>query len=720
MIVCLNLIGCSQERYAVFQASSYLAEPIEIPHEAIYGEAVYKNMLFYLSYADEQAIICRIDLDNPGQTPTIMPFALGTDEKLSRITISSDGMINILTFLYSNEGVNETFAEAFWYQVNANGIVQNVFTIGEFFSKYDYPWSSGFEISLSGNAYISIYNDIYIIDPQGSLVFQTVCNGNIEHIFKDAEENVYAQWSREGTRWIAEVDEGTEALSSHQDISILGNIIGGGTGMADSLFLANESSVYDYDVKSKTLTERFTWFELNIITGYADVAYPLSDERILWVGKKGLDLGLPVDYKLVRQQTNEEVVLNVEQEKEVAIDEIPFGEGNITLGSFELYITTDIKEAIINFNKANPLSKIEVIQYSLDEAGFIRLNADIVSNNCPDILILPPELSYGLYSQKGLFQDLLPYLEGDDNFDWADYQENVIRAYEQDGKLFGIPAVFWIEALAVRTADLSGENEWNLDEFIAFADRFPESRLFWDPTKTGVLDICLKANGESIVDWASKDTGFDRELFIKMLEFANQFMDTDKYYDDQMVMDRIKEGDIRIIPGGGSVISAQENIEIFGEPVSYIGYPSEKGSGVLITSFCLLTISKECQKNVTAWKFISHLLSNDHQSRNDLLGYPIRKNNLETMIEQTKEMSGSISGGGDGLELIYELRSATDEELNVFRDLINSANKIRIYDMEIDRIIKEEADAYFNGNKSVLEVADIVENRVGVYVNESK
>jgi hypothetical protein len=51
---------------------------------------------------------------------------------------------------------------------------------------------------------------------------------------------------------------------------------------------------------------------------------------------------------------------------------------------------------------------------------------------------------------------------------------------------------------------------------------------------------------------------------------------------------------------------------------------------------------------------------------------------------------------------------------------MDSADTIRIYDQQSDQIIKEEAGAYFAGQKPVGEVVDIIENRVGIYVKETK
>jgi hypothetical protein len=51
---------------------------------------------------------------------------------------------------------------------------------------------------------------------------------------------------------------------------------------------------------------------------------------------------------------------------------------------------------------------------------------------------------------------------------------------------------------------------------------------------------------------------------------------------------------------------------------------------------------------------------------------------------------------------------------------MDTADTIRAHDRQIEQIIKEEAGAYFAGQKTVGEVVGIIENRVGVYVREMK
>ena len=406
----------------------------------------------------------------------------------------------------------------------------------------------------------------------------------------------------------------------------------------------------------------------------------------------------------------------------------PTAIGEITLGTAGWYLSDAVKEAIMDFNMRNPDSRIEIIEYgnknygSFDyDDGFLQLNADIVSGKCPDILLLPQEMSFGLYAQIGLFKDLYHYFASDDEFAWEDYQKNIIQAYETKGKLFGVPITFNVNALVGKAADLGGKKEWNLDELISFADRFPESRIISVPTKFNVLDLLLKANGENIIDWNGEGNGFNRDFFIKMLEFANRFVDDDRYSDDRHPADRIKNGDIRLTEWNTNVTGAQMAFDMFGEPVQYVGFPSEYGSGFLITSSIFVAISKNCQNNKTAWDFIMYLLSDEFQSREMLYGYPVKKSSFEKRIVQEKNPSvpdGMISGGNS--TMVFATRDVTDEELKAFYEMIESANKIRVFDQQVDLIIVEEAGHFFSGKKTVAEVAAIVESRVGIFVKESK
>ena len=68
----------------------------------------------------------------------------------------------------------------------------------------------------------------------------------------------------------------------------------------------------------------------------------------------------------------------------------------------------------------------------------------------------------------------------------------------------------------------------------------------------------------------------------------------------------------------------------------------------------------------------------------------------------------------------YEYRPVTKEEVELVEKLLNGATTVSYgMDNELNKIIFEEAHSYFIGDKSVDEVAGIIQNRVNLYIKEN-
>ena len=61
----------------------------------------------------------------------------------------------------------------------------------------------------------------------------------------------------------------------------------------------------------------------------------------------------------------------------------------------------------------------------------------------------------------------------------------------------------------------------------------------------------------------------------------------------------------------------------------------------------------------------------------------------------------------------------TQEEAKEFYDYVVSIDTMYEAETDIKNIINEEASAFFSGQKTAEEVAEIIQNRVNVYINEN-
>ena len=66
----------------------------------------------------------------------------------------------------------------------------------------------------------------------------------------------------------------------------------------------------------------------------------------------------------------------------------------------------------------------------------------------------------------------------------------------------------------------------------------------------------------------------------------------------------------------------------------------------------------------------------------------------------------------------YEVAPLTKEQAEQYVDMVNRAVKPAEWDNHIMEIVMEEAAAYFAGDKSVDDVVDVIQKRVGIYVSE--
>lgn len=60
----------------------------------------------------------------------------------------------------------------------------------------------------------------------------------------------------------------------------------------------------------------------------------------------------------------------------------------------------------------------------------------------------------------------------------------------------------------------------------------------------------------------------------------------------------------------------------------------------------------------------------------------------------------------------------SDEQFNVFKQIVQSADQYVDLDSKVISIAGEESMAYFSGQKTAEEVAKLIQNRVTTYLNE--
>ena len=227
-----------------------------------------------------------------------------------------------------------------------------------------------------------------------------------------------------------------------------------------------------------------------------------------------------------------------------------------------------------------------------------------------------------------------------------------------------------------------------------------------------------------------------------------------------------------------------ETFYSLGKDITFVGFPTLDGGGNSFsfnsTGFAM---SSTCEYKDVVWEFISQVLSEEYQtSGRGYSGIPSNKKVFEQRIEESmtptfSEYATEYQYGKDGGMVYAESAPAvgsddvadtapadgsgeeesnvpavefnkgqvneqgwyeepktwtymgdrdipvyamTELEYNAIMDLINNTTAVARYDESIMNVINEEVQAYFEGQKSVDDIAKMIQSRVKIYVNEQR
>ena len=93
--------------------------------------------------------------------------------------------------------------------------------------------------------------------------------------------------------------------------------------------------------------------------------------------------------------------------------------------------------------------------------------------------------------------------------------------------------------------------------------------------------------------------------------------------------------------------------------------------------------------------------------------------NQESIDERQKQLQENQQYAADyGVLLHGDIKPITEEDVQGYKDLVESVSTIESYDPAVLNIILEESAAYFADQKSVDEVCAIIQNRTQTIVDE--
>ena len=423
----------------------------------------------------------------------------------------------------------------------------------------------------------------------------------------------------------------------------------------------------------------------------------------------------------------------------------------------------NVRRELIRFNRASETTRIELLDYSqydnyetdYDENGYgenggmTKLRTEILSGKMPDILDLA-RMPVRQLAAKDLLLDLYPLLDADPELSRNDIFPNVLRALEIDGKLSMISSGFYIQTCIGAKRVVGDKPGWTYRQLNEALATMPEGCSVFSVgmTRDTILDIMMELDLGQFVDWKTGKVSFDSQAFVDLLNFIKSFpaaFDWEKYEwtEDDSDYNRIREGRQLLLNYGLSGFSDLGTYEsVFGGPDSFtfIGYPTSEGVGNLLRIDSGFAISRDCKDAQAAWQFLRTLLTEKYEEDN-VYNFPVNRNVFEKQKKDAmtptyvKDEDGNIlldpetgekqmetKGWSVDFETMEDIPiySYTAEQIAVIEQVIASTDRVPDSNKALVDIVREQAQAFFAGQRSAEEVAKLVQSKANIYVNEQR
>ena len=760
-VLSMSMVGCgldnttkdskdpAQSEEQELDGFVYVPEIIDLElEEGTYlGDAkIIGDFLYYDSHEWDEtsgvstAYLCRHDMTTGEiqKTPMIFDAGEGMNAYMGRYTVDAEGNVytvwNAYPVYVEGQEYNENSQKYFLTKYDAEGNQVYMQDISETMKADDMnAYIQYMEVGKDGKVYASADTIVRIFGEDGTYIGEVKGSGNwIMGLTVSKEGRVFfSQHSTQGN--------GVEMVEILADTKSLGdtfqNVPDAGNGKAvagvnEDLIIGGYNELYAYDFADQTSTPILTWTGCNVIG---------SNVRCVAAAEDGSYVAICEDYST----NTTEIVRLVEKPR----SEVP-QKTQIILGTFNS--SQDLQTAVVHFNKRNAEYQIAIEEYTIEyqdnwtpedyEAAVAQFNTSLVGDNAPDIIDISYNVDVGNLVSKGALEDLSVYLDNSETVSREDFVEGILNAHTIGGKLITIPETVTINTLLGRTEQVGEESGWTVQEIIAFAEKYPDSEILEYATKSSILQTMLQYSFDLFVDYENAACSFNTQEFKDVLAFANTFPAENKYDENEPSMPRrIQSGAILLSEANVHNTQAyQMYTQMFEVDVTNIGYPTFDGSlGAYMHGDGMYAIFSNSENKEGAWQFLESVLAYDEPEEWGIHGFPSRKDELQEVFEADMTPEYLLDENGEKMldengeplqhpktswgydDWNTDIFAASQEQVDDITEMLNSAKSNLTLDATLFSMIAEEAESYFSGQKSVDEVADIIQSRAGMYVSEN-
>ncbi len=699
-------------------------QPIPIEADDIFSLCRKENRIFMLGSKEKEEHYFLISCDFNGKDMIQTKLVLKKGEKAELLSINSKGQYYLLTSIFVKKKEREQY---YLHILKEDGTSAKRYHLKE---EENYPIyiGKGRAVIMEDGSVLAIGNqEVYLFDSKGKKKKQFDFRNEVIGIFFAGDGNYYSYGYDNSEINIIikrlDLEKGFSKEIALNDLQK--NSLDIFAGKETILYLNDRSKVSSFDLTEGNIKPLFDWISIGINEDNIREVFFIDDNSFRMIEKTEQ---AKLEFIIVKRVENKEV-----EEKKV-----------LTLACTKL--NKRVKEHILDFNRKEKDYQIEVKDYSEYEDVVNALNLDMISGQIPDILCMDG-LPADRYQKKGILTDLYPLMGEDKEVRKEDFIDSVRNAAEQDGKLFIMGSTFCLNALVGSKELLKDKNYITFKDLEKIYKTMPGDNVFIDFMSRQDFPCSVVCDQmENYINWESGEVFFNTKEFIKVLEFSKNFPDRKDIYIGKNKS--AKDGTILLKKFSFTQLDMiQEYDKIWKNSggCSVVGYPKQEKDTKISMEFQepAFAITEQCNNKKGAWKFLRQFFTYEYQMQggnnvfDSLLGIPVRKDALKKKLKYAMTVESYTEKDGTRIEPInttsqdgeYEIKIGplSKKEVKKIYSIIDCIGRIGIsYNIATDmttqkvcEIIQEELGAFFAEDKTAEETAEIIQNRVKLYVNET-
>lgn len=616
-------------------------------------------------------------------------------------------------------------------------------------AKYNNVYRWDMEVDSKGNIYISIPEiNIRVFDPEGKNIKILKTDAFDTPIELDEEDNLYTiTWKGEAI--ITKQNPLTgQTLWQYGDNKNLADIKKAVYSKENkSLYLLEQDSILRFDLEKQSIKkiinldavlsgkspDRFNFEDFTInndgtiyLCGYdmqddKGYLYKINTKKIhidggiktLTISVRGLSATLEYAINKFENQ-HPDIVINID---------------NHNAFSWFRFSSDMSYEEQLKTSEESAQKKYDYVQ---------KINAQMLSGKGPDILQLG-SIPYRKYADRKLLLDLKELMENDPSFDKNRYYTNIFDALEYKDKLYVIPLEFYYPALVTNTGFLKeqsikvNDRNWTWNDFIDIAGKATKDidgdgkmNIYGLPTivSENLFEYISASLDKSFIDYENRKAYFTSAKFIDLLKMCKN-MAEESFINPDITVFNTQQGGIVFSPCSiGDFSIFYSNWLINANEVSFYRYPTSNNNISTFKVKEMYGINSRTKYKKVAWEFIKYLISEEIQGYQKLYDIPVNKKAREIRSKDIlKEAEDDINKFGIlygyQVTLPSEIKKQLIDNINKLNEIIPKLNNCNLNDIQVEQIINKEIKQFFSEKQSAEETAQVIQQKVEMYLNKS-